>query len=249
MTILIDHHQRQDTFSRLNTPISSLKALLIRVNNVADGLLESMQRPTRPAWLQYLQELDIRGVEFNNRHDFSDVDGPLPNLVILKCPVLVAIRLIKYTPQLRELTIAKSDFAKPITDPWNFNHLIILATAYDINKRPPLTRIALEFYPRWNTFLEMLTMYCQPRKNKQDVILRSVELPAVPHLSILRPLMSALHGERVAAKSDLSILLSSWEGCNYCRRSGWKCRYLKKDYCDRHSPYDLITITSDTSVG
>jgi hypothetical protein len=79
-----------------------------------------------------------------------------------------------------------------------------------------------------------------------------VELPALPHPSILRPLVSALRGEQIAAKNIPSISVSSQEdeGCNFCHQSGWKCVYLTHDhYCNRHSPHNLVTITAHTLEG
>jgi hypothetical protein len=133
-------------------------------------------------------------------------------------------------------------------DQWNFEHLIILATTYDIDKRPPLSCIALEFYPRWKTFLEMVTAYSRPRENQPETVLRSVELPALPHPSILRLLVSALRGEQVNAKDipPISANARRDDCCYFCRRSGWKCVYLTDDYCDRHSLHNLVTVTVDT---
>jgi hypothetical protein len=253
MTIIIGRHPREGILSQLNVPISSLKTLIIRFDQVTDSHFDWSLRSTRPAWLDSLQELDIRGVEFNNLYSLSNTGGSLPNLVILKCPILAAIQLIKYTyaPQLRKLTIVESDPEMSGADRSNFEDLIILLTNDDIVKWPELSCIALEFYPQWNTFLKMVTMYSRPRENQPETVLRSVELPAFPHPSILRSLVSALHGERVAMMNIPSISFGSREneGCDFCRQSGWKCVYLTKGYCDRHSPYNLVSIIAETSIG
>jgi hypothetical protein len=247
MTILISRYQR-GLFGQLNVSISSVKTLIIRVDKGASSGFDSRLPSTRLAWLESLQELDIRGVEFYNLYEFSDTGGSLPNLVILKCPIRAAIQLIKYTPQLRKLTIVESDPVMPITDQWNFDNLMILATTNGIDRWPPLSSIALEFYPRWKAFLDMVTMYSRPHENQRETILRSVKLPALPHPSVLRPLVSALRGQRVAAKHIPSISVSSWQnkGCDFCHQSRWKCVHLTKGYCGRHSLRNLVTITADT---
>jgi len=168
----------------------------------------------------------------------------------LKCPSWVASQLIKYvhTPQLRKLTIVESDPVNPGSGRVSLAKLIILATVCDIDTRPPLTCIALEFYPQWNTFLKMVTTYSRPCENQLETILRTVELPGFPHPSILRPLISALRGEQVAIP-PVSVDARKDKGCYFCRLSGWKCIYLTKGYCSRYTPYNLVSITAETLGG
>jgi hypothetical protein len=253
ITVLIGRYGLQRIFTQLNIPVSSIKTLIVRVHKAAGDDLDSTPLFTRLDWLETLQELDITGVIPYNSNIFSNTGISLPNLVTLKCPIWVASQLIRYvhTPQLRELTIVGSDPIMSKMDQRDLEHLIIQTTNDDINKWPQLSSIAIEFYPRWKTFLEMVTMYSRPHENQRETILRRVGLPALPHPSILQPLVSALRGGHSAAKNIPSIPFHArrYESCDFCHRSGWKCAYLMKNYCDRHSLLNLTTITSDTLGG
>jgi hypothetical protein len=257
MSLFINQDELGRIFTHLDVPVSSIKTLIVH-----SGHLYTLSRsePAWPkplqavylGWLEYLQELDISGVVSESSHIFSNA-GSLPNLMRLKCPGRVGIQLIKFmhTPQLRKLTIVESDLVTSGIDPWEFEDLMILATTCDIDKRPPLTSIALEFYPEWKTFFEMVTTYSRPRENQPEIILRSVELPALPHPSILRPLISALRGELVAEKDIPWIPVYPWgkKGCYLCHQSGWKCVNSTGDYCSRHTPDNLAVITTETLGG
>jgi hypothetical protein len=254
LTVLIGRYGLQRIFTQLKIPVSSVKTLIVRVPEAAGDDLDSITPLFTPlGWLASLQELDITGLIPYNSNIFSNMGISLQNLVILKCPIWVASQLIRYvhTPQLHELKIAGSDPIMSRMDQRDFEHLMIQATNDDINKWPQLSSVAIEFYPRWKTFLEMVSMYSRPHENQRETILRRVGLPAFPHPSILQPLVSALRGEHSAAKNVPSIPFHArrYESCDFCHRSGWKCAYLMKNYCDRHSLLNLTTITSDTLGG
>lgn len=140
MTILIGHFQLQSIFTQLTISVSSLKTLIIRADEAANSGFDRMLPSARLTWLQSLREMDIRGVDFHILYDFSNTSGSLPNLMTLKCPIRVAIQLIKYvlTPQLRKLTIVESHPAAPRMDRHKFEDLIILATNDEIIQWPEL---------------------------------------------------------------------------------------------------------------
>jgi hypothetical protein len=253
MALLIDRYELHKVFSQLTIAVSSLNTLIIRANKERHDNFGDRLPSTRLAWLESLQELDIRDVEFDFSYEIGDTIGALPNLVVLKCPVKVARQLLKYvhTPRLRQLTIVASPLESSIADWPNFVYLLMLDMPYDIDKRPPLSSIALEFYPGWTRFLIMVSAYSQPHKNRPEATLRSVELPGLPHPSILRPLVSALRGEYVPLENIPSISFRSPEdeGCDLCHYSGWKCVRSTNDYCSRHSPRNLVTITANSLEG
>lgn len=238
----MDVHDLKKGFELIEFNKLIVTTLVIRQGSF---LLETItyQSPRSWYWCSLLQDITIEVAP--HFQDFQDLAKgfTLPNLTTLTCPPKVASLFIEWNwiSHLRRLTLRRRGSRYDVYR--ETQQLFQLCFDVQVSSHLHLEILALEFYPEWSVLLQFISIYASKTEGSDlGSRLSCLQLPAKPHISILRAIVSALESmnwtEPIIPDNDADIR------CDYCKRSGRDCLgQVRGEFCRLHSQESLISIT------